>query len=162
MLDDMAFSGIFKPLFLFIAEEINKNTSVRDFINKTDTEQLVKLFYLKDMMLFDTFIVYSEDEQNKGFADLLLKPFAAKYKDIKYAYLLEFKYIKRKTKRKDLKPEIEKNVAQDEEQLKKYALDDKAKRAICLAPYGNIVLKKVAIVFYGWEVVYCEEALCQN
>jgi hypothetical protein len=157
MLDAMAYFGEFKPLFLHIADEIKKNTSVRDFINQRDNEQTVKLFYLKDFMLFDTFIVYSENENNKGFADLMLNPFTAKYKDIKYAYLLEFKYIKRSIKRKALKVETEKMVKQAEEQLSKYAIDDKVKRALHLEPYGNIILKKVAIVFYGWEVIYCEE-----
>jgi hypothetical protein len=122
----------------------------------------VKLFYLKDLILFDRYIVYSENESNKGFADMLLKPFFAKYKDMKYAYLLEFKYIKRKIKRKDLKKEIEKSVQEATAQLNKYAIDDKVKRAVRLSPYGDSVLKKVAIVFYGWEVVYCEEANMSN
>jgi hypothetical protein len=156
MLTAMAYQGEFKPLFHFIADEISKNTSVRDFINESDNEQVVKLFYLKDLILFDTYIVYSESENNKGFADLLLKPFIAKYKDIKYAYLLEIKYIKRSTKKKALKAEIAKKVEQAEEQLKKYAIDDKVKKALHTEPYGEVILKKVAIVFYGWEVVYID------
>jgi hypothetical protein len=157
MLTEMAVHGDFKPLFQFIAAEINKNTAVRDFINERDSEQIAKLFYLKDLILFDRYIVYSEPEANKGFADMLLNPFTVKYKDIKYAYLLEFKYIKRSVKKKNLKTEIAKNVQEAVAQLNKYAIDDKVKRAVHLAPYGEILLKKVAIVFYGWEVVYCEE-----
>jgi hypothetical protein len=53
--------------------------------------------------------------------------------------------------------EIAKNVALAEAQLQKYAIDDKVKKAVHLEPYGDILLKKIAIVFYGWEVVYCEE-----
>jgi hypothetical protein len=157
MLSDMAYKGKFKPMFNFIASEINKNTSVRDFINKSNNEQVVKLFYLKDLMLFDTYIVHSEHENNKGFSDLVLNPFIDRYKNIKYAYIIEFKYIKRGVKKLDLKATIQKNVEQAFKQLNKYAIDDKLKKMLHLKPYGNITLKKVVVVFHGWEVVYCEE-----
>jgi hypothetical protein len=157
MLEDMAYRGQYQPIFKFIAGEIKKNTSLRDFIKKNDNEQIVKLFYLKDLMLFDLYLVDSEREQNKGYSDLLLKPFIAKYKDLKYGYLIEFKYIKRSVKMKDLKVEIPKNVEQAEQQLQQYAIDDKVKKSLHLPPYGEVELKKIVIVFHGWEIVYISE-----
>jgi hypothetical protein len=172
MLENMAYRGEYQPMFKFIAGEIKKNTSIRDFIKKNDSEAVVKLFYLKDLMLFDLYLVDSEREQNNRHcedascltyeaihslrypADLLLNPFIAKYKDIKYAYLIEFKYIKRSVKMKDLKAEIPKNVEQAEQQLKQYAIDDKVKKFLHLPPHGNVELKKIVIVFHGWEIVY--------
>jgi hypothetical protein len=157
MLDDMAYRGEYQPMFKFIAGEIKKNTSLRDFIKKNDNEAIVKLFYLKDLAMFDLYLVDSERELNKGYSDLLLNPFIAKYKDLKYAYLIEFKYIKRSVKMKDLKVEIPKNVEQAEQQLQQYAIDDKVKKSLHLPPYGEVELKKVVIVFHGWEIVYINE-----
>ena len=43
----------------------------------------------------DYYLIRSEKEVGKGFSDLYLEPFTAKYPDIGYGYLIEIKYLKR-------------------------------------------------------------------
>jgi hypothetical protein len=156
----MAYNGNFKPLFEFIAKSINDNTSIRDYINTQDNEHTIKIIYLKDLGMMDMYIVESEKELNKGYADLWLVPFNTKYKQfggIPYAYLIEFKYIKRDVSGKEQEATIEKLVAEAKEQLAKYSDDVNSKRIVGLKPQGNITLKKLIIIFHGWELAYCEE-----
>ena len=150
----MAYDGDFKPAFEFVQREINKHTRIRDFILK---ENLIKAFYLIYFNVFDNYISTSEEELNKGYADLVLKPFYQKFKDIKFGYLIEFKYIKREVPADEIQPLIDKNVSEAKIQLEKYAEDEFARVMFGLPPYGLVTLKKVIVVFHGWDLVYCEE-----
>ncbi len=151
---DMAFKGTFKPAFEFIENEIKKQSSLRDFI---DGESFVKAFYLSFLNIYDFFISASEEEMNKGYADLIMKPFYIKYKDIKFAYLIELKYIKRSITDNDLQKAVQEKIAKAKKQLAKYSEDDYACKMLGLPPYSKVSLKKVIIVFHGWELAYCEE-----
>jgi len=94
---------------------------------------------------------------NKGYADLIMKPFYIKYKDIKYAYLIELKYIKRSVTDAELKTLQQQKIQEAKKQLTKYSEDDFARKMLGLPPYADVTLKKVIIVFHGWELAYCEE-----
>lgn len=150
----MAYRGEFKPAFEFIENEIKKQSSLRDFI---DGETFVKAFYLSFLNIYDFFISASEEEMNKGYADLIMKPFYLKYKDIKYAYLIELKYIKRSVTDNELQKAIQQKIQEAKEQLTKYSEDDYTRKMLGLPPYADVSLKKVIIVFHGWELAYCEE-----
>ena len=150
----MAFDGEFKTAFKFIESEIQRQSSIRDFIDK---ENIVKIFYLVYLNIYDLYIAVSEKEKNKGYADIVLEPFLAKYPDIEYAYLLEFKYIPRSIKDKELEKEVAFKIAEAEKQLSQYANDETARKMLGMEPYGNVKLKKLIIVFHGWELAYCEE-----
>ena len=153
-LADMAYTGEFKPVFYFIESLIKAQTKLRDYM---DNEKVVKAFYLAYMNIYDYYIAASEEEMNKGYADMILKPFVARYPDMEYAWLIEFKYIPRSVKDKALEKEVAIKIADAEKQLSQYANDDFACKMLALPPYGNIKLKKVIIVFHGWELAYCEE-----
>jgi hypothetical protein len=150
----MAYRGEFKPAFEFIENEIKKQSSLRDFI---DGETFVKAFYLSFLNIYDFFISASEEEMNKGYADLIMKPFYLKYKDIKYAYLIELKYIKRSVTDNELQKAIQQKIQEAKEKLTKYSEDDYTRKMLGLPPYADVSLKKVIIVFHGWELAYCEE-----
>jgi hypothetical protein len=75
-------------IFKYLALMIEENTTIRDYIYK---EQSVKSMYMAYLSLRPYYIVKSELELNKGFADILIKPFNPY---VKYVGLLEFKYIK--------------------------------------------------------------------
>ncbi|MBN2834590.1 MAG: PD-(D/E)XK nuclease domain-containing protein, partial [Candidatus Delongbacteria bacterium] len=109
--------------------------------------------------IFDFYISLSEEEMNKGYADIVMKPFYFKYPDIKYSYLIEFKYIARTDSDKELKAEISKKLKDAETKLAQYADDDFAKKMMCTAPYGDVKLKKIIVIFHGWEMVYLMENL---
>jgi hypothetical protein len=156
LIRDMAFKGTFKSAFEFIESEIKKQTSLRDFI---DGESIVKTFYLSYLNIYDFYISASEEEMNKGYADLIMKPFYIKYKDVKFAYLIELKYIKRSVKDKEFDDLLQQKIKEAKHQLDQYAEDEYERQMLGLPPFGKVTLKKVIIVFHGWELAYCEEHL---
>ncbi len=150
----MAYRGEFKEAFEFIENEIKKQSSLRDFI---DGETFVKAFYLSFLNIYDFYISASEEEMNKGYADLIMKPFYIKYKDIKFAYLIELKYIPRSISDKELEKALQQKIDKATKQLGQYSEDEYERQMLGLPPYGMVSLKKVIIVFHGWELAYCEE-----
>ena len=128
-------------LFSYLAKKIEDSSSIRDYIEK---ESHIKAMYITYFSLIPYFITRSEAELNKGFADLFITPFNPY---VKYFAIVELKYIKRDTK---LTKELIQEKLQDaKEQLDKYEDDE------LVSTYTNkgILLKKVTLVFYGWELV---------
>ncbi|MGM0508921.1 MAG: AAA family ATPase [Fusobacteriota bacterium] len=150
----LAYRGEFKGVFNFIADEIKKQTKIRDYIQG---EKMIQGFFLAYMNVLDFYISLSEEERNKGYADIVLKPFYLKYPDIKYAYLFEFKYISRMNDEEKLQEKIDEKIQESREQLKQYDGDDNAKKMMHTEPYGKVKVKKAIIIFHGWELVYIQE-----
>jgi hypothetical protein len=150
----MAYYGEWKPVFEFIAAEINRQTRIRDYLYG---EKVVQGFFLAYLNVHDYYLSISEEERAKGYADLVLKPFAAKYRDMPYAYLLEFKYIPRTDDPDKLSAIVAAKTAEARAQLAKYADDDFARRMFCTPPFGKITIKKGIVVFHGWEMVVLED-----
>ncbi len=110
-------------------------------------EKVVQGFLLAYLCAFDYFFASSEHELNKGFCDLLLKPFVAGYPDIRCGYLIELKYVKRSVK-------LTKSLLQDlvdgaRTQLVQYRQDPRLDKI-----GGNIEWICPVLVFHGWELVY--------
>jgi hypothetical protein len=133
-------------VFRFLAEQIKNSSSLRDYIYK---EQHIKAMYLAYLSMTPYYIVKSEHELNKGFADLFIKPFNNPY--VKYFGLVEFKYIKKTEKA--TKEKIDELVKEATNQLNEYQNDELVEEYL----KQNITLKQVIMVFHGWELVYCEE-----
>ncbi len=132
-------------IFKYLATQIKENTGIRDYIY---TEQTVKSMYLAYLSLTPYYVVKNEEELNKGFADILLKPLNPY---VKYVGLVEFKYIKRgDTPTTKL---IETLVIDAQKQLDDYEQDELVTEFID----RGLKLQKVIIVFWGWEMVYCEK-----
>jgi len=141
---DFALNGDIQ-VFEFLAKEIEKNTSIRDYIKN---ELVIKSFYITYFSLVPYYITKTELELNKGFTDLFIKPF---YEQVKYFALAELKYIPRTEKLS--KEKIKKLKQEAITQLKKYENDELVKKY----EKQNKILKKIVLVFYGWELVVCEE-----
>ncbi len=86
---------------------------------------------------------------NKGFADLYLEPFLAKYPDLPYGYLIELKYVKRDELTEKVKKKEIKNAR---EQLEKYRQDDSLQKK-----FPKIKFIPIILLFHGWELVHQEE-----
>ncbi|MCL2065129.1 MAG: ATP-binding protein [Candidatus Cloacimonetes bacterium] len=153
-MSNMAYDGDFKPAFDYIQKLLKIQTSVRDF---RDGEAVIKTFHLIYLNINDFYISYSEKEMNKGFADITLFPFYQKYPDMKFAYLIELKYIKKDFEGEKLSQEIEKNIQEATEQLEKYSDDHHSKKEFSIAPFGSVILKKIIVVYHGWEMVFCSD-----
>jgi len=151
IISHMAYSGNWKELFTFIAGEINKQTKIRDFI---EGEKVVQTFFLTYLNIIDVFDTLTEKEAGKGYADLVLKPFFYRYPDAKFGYLIELKYISRNKFTEELKTE---KIKASKIQLAKYSSDESLKKMMLMSPHGNVEMKKLIIIFNGWEMIYCEE-----
>jgi len=133
-------------IFRYIANLIKESTGIRDYIY---SEQTVKSMYLAYLSLTPYYIIKSEKEMNKGFADILLKPFNPY---VEYIGLLEFKYIK-KGKKKPSQKKINTLVAEAKKQLLDYEKDE----IVTTYLEKGLKLQKVIIIFWGWKMVYCEK-----
>ena len=132
-------------IFRYLADMIKENTGIRDYIYK---EQSVKSMYIAYLSLSPYYIVKSELELNKGFVDILIKPFNPY---VKHIGLLEFKYIKLSDKAD--KQTIDRLKQEATEQLNKYEDDT----LVTTYTSKGITLKKVMLIFHGWEMLVCEE-----
>ena len=129
-------------VFTHLADKIKENSAIRDYIHK---EQHIKAMYIAYLSLTPYYIIKSELELNKGFADIFIKPFNNSY--IKYFAILEVKYIKRDEQ--PTKQKIQTLTKEAKEQLQKYEND------ILITEFTqqNITLKKIILIFHGWELV---------
>ncbi|ETR67250.1 MAG: AAA-ATPase [Candidatus Magnetoglobus multicellularis str. Araruama] len=143
---DMAFRGDWKPFFQYLSEQIEKQTAIRDYLNG---EKVVQGFLLAYLNVVDYYITQSEAELNKGYSDIYMEPFVSKYPDLEYAYLIELKYISRGEYSEAVQNE---HIKDAQEQLDQYAKSDRVKNSMAHAQ-----LKKVVLVYKGWELTYCEE-----
>ncbi|KPA13663.1 ATPase AAA [Candidatus Magnetomorum sp. HK-1] len=142
----MAYDGNWKPFFQFLSEQIDKQTSIRDYLNG---EKVIQGFLLAYLNVTEFYITQSEQDMNKGFSDIYMEPFLARYPDLKYAYLIELKYISRNEYSEIIQQE---KIKDAREQLDQYANSERIKNSL-----GSTQLKKVVLVYKGWELNYCEE-----
>ncbi|MCP5102941.1 MAG: AAA family ATPase [bacterium] len=140
----MAYSGEWKPLFGYIAGQMKESMSLRDLITG---EKSIQAFLNVYLGLSPLYIIHAEKEMNKGFADIVMEPFIARYREMKYAFILEVKYLKKGEEKK-----LDAVVGKAEEQLKKYSLDKKFKKTI-----GAVILIKLVLVFSGTDLAYIGE-----
>jgi hypothetical protein len=130
-------------IFKYLAEMIKENTGIRDYIK---SEQTIKAMYLAYLSLTPYYVIKSEEELNKGFSDIFLKPFNPY---VEYVGLIEFKFIKR-DKNKPSKEKIRKLINEAKEQLKTYRKDELVQDYI----NKELKLQMVIIIFWGWEMIY--------
>ncbi len=143
---EMAYNGNWKPVFQFIADEINKQTSVRDYL---EGERAVQMFHLAYLNITNYYICQTEREMNKGYSDIFLEPFLARFPDMKYGYLVEMKYIKRSEYSDSLKLE---KLEQARKKLQKYADNENLKKLA-----KGYTLKRIILIYNGWELVHNSE-----
>jgi hypothetical protein len=150
LMKEMAFNGKWQPLIAYLVEQMENSMGIRDLITGEKGLQAFLNVYLGLSALY---LVYSEKELKKGYADLVLEPFLAQYPGLKYSYLIEIKYIKSRDKKKTLPPEdIQKIKEEAESQLNKYSRDEKFRKSI-----GPTTLKKLVFIFRGNRMVYHAE-----
>jgi hypothetical protein len=147
LMKEMAFNGKWEPLIAYLVEQMETSMGIRDLITG---EKAIQAFLNVYLGLSALYMVYSEKELEKGYADLVLEPFLAQYPQLKYSYLFEIKYIKTQAKKKELVPgNIQKIKEEAEAQLNRYCLDEKFKKAI-----GHTTLKKMVLIFCGTRLEY--------
>ena len=88
----MAYEGAWRPALEHLRDAIRRQTGIRDYV---DGEKVVHAFLAAHFSLLDVFLIHTEHELNKGYADLYLEPFAARYPGAAFGYVIEVKYLKR-------------------------------------------------------------------
>ena len=142
----MAYRGEWRPALEHIAGAMAEQTGVRDYI---DGEKVVQAFLAAHFSVVDQFLIHTERELNKGYADLYLEPFVAQYPDIGYGYVIEVKYLKR-SERMD-ESVVAETLCGAREQVAGYLADKGLRRRAPSVRYVGL-----AAVFHGWELAACE------
>ena len=147
LMTNLGYDGQWEPLFNYLGDLISKSMSLRDLIKG---EKSVQAFLNVYLGLSNLFIIHTEKELNKGYADIVMEPFLAVYDGIKYSYILEIKYIKPEAKRKKPAPSVIKKLKTEaEEQLRNYSIDEKFKKGM-----EKTQVIKLVLIFYGSDMVY--------
>ena len=133
---DLAFDDSLE-LFSFLANELDKATSIRDLVSQ---ESDIKMFYMTYFSLNRLYATISELELNKGYADIFLLK-APNIKDDIPNILIEFKFFKQTDKNINL----EETIKGAKEQITKYKQTSKFS-----------VDKSIIVIFQGFRLLFCE------
>jgi hypothetical protein len=146
LIEAMAVSGEWKPLVEFIAGRMEASLSLRDLMTG---EKALQVFWSVYLGLSPVYNVYSEKEMSQGFSDLVMVPLLIQYPELKYSYLMEFKYIKPSENEKEIPQKIQRLKEEAEIQLNRYSSDEKFQKSL-----GQTVLKKLILIFSGNRLVH--------
>ena len=150
LLHRMALHGEWQPVFDFLKDAIATQTSIRDYL---DGEKVIQGFLAAYLGTSRHFLVRTEVELNKGYADIVLEPLVAQYPELRYGYLIELKYIKRRGDAREAK--VQEVVEDTEGQLRRYMVDER------LRQYPSMRFHGLTTVFRGWEMVRCQRTSVQ-
>ncbi|MEQ8192667.1 MAG: AAA family ATPase, partial [Candidatus Eremiobacterota bacterium] len=145
-----AYDGRWEELFLYLSDEMNKQTALRDYIQG---EKSVQTFLRAYLNISNYYITRSESELNKGYCDILMLPNLLSFPDLLYSYLLEIKYI---SLSEYSEKRLKSGILEAEEELRRYEQDRDLKQFT-----GGTKLIKIILVFCGVELKYkavaCEQ-----
>ena len=142
----MGYKGTWQPALDFLRDALVEQTGIRDYM---DGEKVIHGFVAAHFSMVHHFLLHSEYELNKGYADLYLEPFIAQYSDMGYGYVLELKYLKR---REPLDESLLAATRREAvQQVGGYLADPDLQRR-----YPSVQHIGLAVVFHGWEMVAYE------
>ena len=147
LMSAMANEGEWRAVFAHLGEAIAAQTGIRDYLGG---EKVVQGFLAAYLGLGSHFVLRSEAELGKGYADLMLEPLLARYPHLRYGYLIELKYLRRGDRADE--ETVSSLVGEASAQLRGYLADPRLARQ-----YPGVRFIGLALVFHGWEQVYCEE-----
>ncbi len=155
LMKGLALHGEWKPLFQYISGRMRESMSLRDLVTG---EKSIQAFLNVYLGLSNLYIIHAEKEMNKGYADIVMEPFVARYPDIRYGYILEIKYLKAGIKPgvpnalnapiAPDDPKVQKLKEEAEKQLAKYGSDKKFAGAM-----EKVKLIKIVLIFSGHELI---------
>ena len=144
----MAYEGVWRPALEHLRDAIRRQTGIRDYV---DGEKVVHAFLAAHFSLLDVFLIHTEHELNKGYADLYLEPFAARYPGAAFGYVIEVKYLKRRESLDEAA--VAEKTREAADQVRRYLTDEDLHRR-----HPTVRHIGLAVVFHGWEMAACEAA----
>ena len=142
----MGYDGTWQPALDFLRDALVEQTGIRDYM---DGEKVIHGFVAAHFSMVNHFLLHSEYELNKGYADLYLEPFVAQYPDLRYGYVLELKYLKRREPLDEAL--LAATLGEAAQQVRGYLADPGLQRR-----YPSVRHIGLAVVFHGWELVAYE------
>ncbi|MBR2202362.1 MAG: AAA family ATPase, partial [Bacteroidales bacterium] len=139
----LVFRGDCKPFISYIASVMDGNSAVRDFDDKG--EFFVNGFFLAHFCKSSSFLAYTEQEADHGFADMFLEPLGLK----RHAYMIELKYCKKNAP----DSEVQRKTEDAKIQLQKYLTDH---RIVEKCNSKKWLLHTAVVVFRGWKLEVLE------
>ena len=131
--------GAVWKVFEYFAEEVKAQTSIWDYL---EGEKAVQTLHLVYMNLANYFVIYPEQELNKGYGDLWMSPNFLNHPEMQY------KYVKHDAGEAEVAAKLE----EAREQLRQYAGDGKHAQ-------GHTTLRYIAVVYRVWELAALEEVV---
>ncbi len=148
----MANEGEWRPVLEYLSEAIAAQTGIRDYIGgeKVMAPRAGALGFLAAYLsVADYYVFRSEAELGKGHADIALEPLVARYPHLRRGYLIELKYLSRS---ESVEPgRVAAVAAAASAQLERYLADERLARQFPVVRFTGL-----AVVFHGWEMVYCD------
>ena len=145
---EMAYRGAWRPVIDYLSDAVDRQTGIRDYI---DGEKVVQSFFAAYFGLTDYFVLHSEVELNKGYADLYLEPLLSQHPGMGCGYVIELKYLNRSASLDE--SVVSAKIHEAVVQLRGYLSDEGLRRR-----HPSVQYIGLAIVFHGWEMVACEAA----
>ena len=142
----MAYDGDWRPALEYLRDAVEAQTGIHDYLGG---EKVIQGFLAAHFGMADEFLLHSEHELGKGYADLYLEPFTARLPSVGYGYVIELKYLKRGQGPVDGR--VTAAVKEAKAQLGRYLADEQL-----VQRHRNVRLIGLAAVFHGWEMVACE------
>ena len=142
----MAYEGAWRPALEHLRDAIRRQTGIRDYV---DGEKVVHAFLAAHFSLLDVFLIHTEHELNKGYADLYLEPFAARYPGAAFGYVIEVEYLRRRESLHE--SVVAEKMREAADQVRRYLADEDLH-----GRHPSVRHVGLAVVFHGWEMAACE------
>ena len=141
----MALQGEWRPALERLSAAIAEQTGVRDYLQG---EKMLQGFVAAYLSISPYFVLHTEMELAKGYADLVLEPRPARYPGMRYGYVIELKYLPRSA----AQAQVAAQAAAAEAQARRYLANRRLARR-----HPEAAFKGLALVFRGWELVHGAE-----
>ena len=141
----MALTGDWRPAIERLGSAVAEQTGVRDYLQG---EKVVQGFLAAYLSASGYFVLHTELELAKGYADLVLEPRPARYPGMRHGFVIELKYVRRDAA---AQAQVAEKAAAAAAQLRRYLADRRLARRC-----PEVEFTGVALVFCGWELAHRE------
>ena len=141
----IARDGEWRPAMDCLADALRRQTSVRDYVQG---ERMLQGFLAAYLSAASCFVLHTEQELGKGYADMVLTPLTIRYPSLRRGFVVELKYLKRSD---DGEAPAQAALEAARNQLGVYLADERLRRL-----HPTVQFTGLALVFRGWELVAAE------
>ena len=142
----MAQHGEWRPFIDALGQAVREHTGIRDYLHG---EKVVQTFLAAYLSIAGYFVLRTEVELGKGYADLVAVPLTARFPGMRSGFVIELKYLGRAARDES---RISALGGQAESQLRTYLADERLRQL-----HPDIAFTGLALVFRGWELAYAAE-----